>query len=274
MLFLPIIGLLAQFASALTISEGSVTVGSQKAKFGFEAISAPLTLNAQDSITVSFKLDTADTPDQVMVLLGNERGLETSYFPVVTGTTAKLVIPAAKIPAALKAQHRLVLNLVLGAFGKEVYDDEDKGFVTSHEEPLFLQIGELQPSKELLQQPFESAPRFSAKPEIIHQFRDSSQTVNPAIALVFVGGIGALFVGLLGVWLSFGVLNVKNAPSANGNLVFHVGLLGSIVAFEVVFFKYYVSSSVFATIARIAVLAGPAVFSGSRVFREFAIRRK
>lgn len=103
---------------------------------------------------------------------------------------------------------------------------------------------------------------MAAEPEILHQFRPEPRRVNPVIALVFVGAIDVLFVGLLVFWN-------KEAGIRFASLDFAV----SLVAIELVFVAYFISASIFTAISAVAALTPIAVFTGQRALRKEHRRR-
>lgn len=228
---------------AVVVSDGSVKCGDSVAEFGAHE---PFVLTDSGSIEVRFLVE--PVPHQAMVVLANDAGLEKAYFARVSSSgVAKVDIAHANIPPALQRLALLKLHLVVADF-----DDP---------EPYFAEIGTVHPPwMEFAENLEAELALHSPLPEILHQFKTEPTTVPAPVALVFAGLVAVLTLWLFGTWASIG---------------FKAGLVSSytpafllaVVAFEVLFIRYYLGTSIFTTLQHAGLLAIPTVFVGLRVLR-------
>lgn len=194
----------------------------------------------------------------VAVLSDESTGLQYS-FPagnVKPNGKAKIAIAQKNVPIALQSAKELTLSLLVGSF------DDNKPFRTElTKEVIVEQTGS-----------HTKPTRLAAKDEIYHLFREDPSRVPAPIALFFAGGAIALLVIILGFWSATGNFNafslaIQGSPSG------HVGLLLSLLAYEVTFFRYFRGTSIFDTLSAFAIITPIALFSGSRALSEVKQRR-
>jgi oligosaccharyltransferase complex subunit delta (ribophorin II) len=164
----------------------------------------------------------------------------------------------AKIPAALLASNSpLAASIVIGSFGSS---KPIKSKVFEFTAPADSSTG-------------DSAPRYGAKPEIHHIFRDDPQSPSKVLTLPFTLAVLACFPGLLIAWVGLGA-NLSHLSKALGAApVSHLLFFGSIVGMEFVFFKYYTEWRLF-TLLPVAGVVGLVTFlSGSGALTEVQERR-
>uniref|UniRef100_A0A060TC11 ARAD1B13090p n=1 Tax=Blastobotrys adeninivorans TaxID=409370 RepID=A0A060TC11_BLAAD len=171
---------------------------------------------------------------------------------------AKLSIGHKSVPSALANAGELELYLVVGSFegGKPAkVKVVDKLYVEHREESG------------------ERPPRMEAKPEIEHVFGPPPKQVDLPMAVLFGASImGALMI-MLGLFSVTG--NLEALPEAVKASPFgHLGLIASLVGYELVFVRYYVGTSIFDTLKMLAALTPVAVLAGSRALREVRARRE
>lgn len=132
--------------------------------------------------------------------------------------------------------------------------------------------------------------RYGKLPEIHHIFRDAPSNPTIVITLAFVAMVGAALPVLAGLvsylvscskaltnvsvqWLLLGA-NVNHLPTAFKSAPLpHALFLGSLIAFEGIFFLYYTSWNLFQTLPAAAAVGAVAFLSGSRALGEVQGRR-
>lgn len=267
-----IVSLLQLFTVSLayTVSEGKIKVGSQVVEYGeFNTQEIKqLSIDLKDKIELEFQLngEVDEKPHQLVVTLGNGKGLETSFVPsfVPNNQAIKLTIPVIKLPASLKTQEKLFLHLIVANANPK-------------EPNVYKFLGEVLPADNLrVNTKYEKAPRIGIKPEIHHIFRNDESTVNAIIPLVFIGAAVALFFALLASWAGFIGSDlfgtVKNVHGAG--IIYHFGFFGSLVAFETIFINYYLLTSIFKTLAHGLIVGLASIYFGSKVLRSFSAQRR
>lgn len=137
--------------------------------------------------------------------------------------------------------------------------------------------------------PTVEAARYGKLPEIHHVFKDAPSNPAIIITLAFVAMVGAalpILAGLVSVsessqecpanllqWLFLGA-NLNHLPTAfKSSPLPHTVFLGSLFAFEGVFFLYYTSWNLFQTLPAAAAVGAVAFVSGSRALGEVQGRR-
>lgn len=182
-------------------------------------------------------------------------GVSMSYTAKVRANgNAKATIGNKNIPQALRGVP-LTISAVVGSFG-----DDKPARVEVASNVVVARAGE-----------YKRPERFEALPEIKHVFRAPPRTVNSVIAVGCAGVVAFLLVSVLGVFASNGLGSVTKAFSDSP--VGHAGLVGSLVAYEVVFIMYYLGSSIFTTLAAVGAVTPIAIYTGSRALRELRARR-
>lgn len=197
-----------------------------------------------------------------MALISDEeQGLQFSFpaSTVKTNGRAKIIIPQKSVPSALQAKDSLTLSLLVGSF------DSNKPLkfdLTSN-----LAVGG---------DPKVSAPkRLEKLPEIYHVFRSSPKTVPAAIAVFFSLVIVALLFATVGFWIIGAGAGLDYFGTAfKSSPLGHLGLLGSLIGFELVFVLYFQGRSIFNTLTSLALIAPVLLFTGSRALREVQVRRE
>lgn len=251
---------------AFSVSKGSIKAGGKSVTFGEMNTLEIKQLNInspKDKIDISLDLkdDFSKAPNQIVITLGNNKGLDSSYVPKfqASSKTISLSIPANIIAERLKIEDKLFLNLIVGDSGSK--------------ENLFKSLVEIIPSEELKSSStYTRTETVGIKPEIHHQFREDPKTVNPVIPLVFIGGATVLFFGLIAAWSAiigsdlFGIFNQVSGYK----IIYNVGFIASLIGFEFTFIRYYLGATIFVTLFYAFALGGPSIYFGSRVFRDLA----
>lgn len=243
-----VLAALLTLCQALRVVDGSIKTGHVSSDG--EIFLTPKSQNLQ----VSFRLQDlpADkTPRQVFVTVGDARNdVSATFFPVLKNGKYGVSIPISKVSDYLKSQNSLTVSVIVGDFDKSLNSIKVLGSVT--------------PKFENLQ--YEAPARFGKKPEIFHIFRSETETAPPIIAKSFMAAILVLLLSVFYFWYKNGA-NVSNTPKQLKNVVYHFGFLGTLILFQLTFFSYYVETSIFTTLGRIALIGCGALFFGSRVLR-------
>lgn len=205
--------------------------------------------------------DIASVPHQLLITLGDGKGFDLPLYPKfnLDKKALKLVLTANKIPVNIRNLDKIHINLIVAEAGNN--------------QNLYKPLGEFIPTEELKKLvPYKKPERIGIKPEIHHIFKEDPKTVNPFFPIIFSGADLVVFLGLLGAWMTllgkdkFGTF--MNTPVTTFSC--NVGFLGCLLAYEFVFFKYYLGTSIFTTLLYGFILAGPTIFLGSRSFRYLA----
>lgn len=247
---------------AFQVTRAKVSVNEQSIEFGeintLEIKQLPLE-TTKDSIEFEIYLDeVSHQPHQGVIMLGNGKGLDFPVFPKfnLAKSAYKISLSAAKIPVNIRNLDKIIVR-----------------FIVSEEQGLIKHLGELIPSPELKDLvKYEPSPRLGIEPEIHHIFQKDPATVNPVIPLVFIGGAIALFLGLISLWTgSIGSKLIGNLHNIQTlQLLNNVSFLMILLGYEVIFIRYYLGQSIFQTLFHSFILAGPAIYLGSRTFRFLA----
>ncbi|CAG9988396.1 unnamed protein product [Clonostachys byssicola] len=263
----------AQAASSWTFSDGTVELspragGSpQVHKLSDKSqVDSVVSLGVGEKIKVSLTTkegSTSKKPHQAFLILKEASGLE-APFPLTVKNTGKgtVEISHRDLPIQLlTSQSPLHASLVLGSFGSS----------SASVSPLFDLSVQLDPN--VPKPTYEPALRYGKQPLIHHTFR--SEPKNPPkivsifFALAVVATIPALFVG----WLLLGA-NVSHIGEALSSApISHIAFFGSIISMEGVFFLYYSSWNLFATLPAAGIVGIVAFLSGTKALGEVQRRR-
>lgn len=266
-----ILGLLAFFvriALSYSLTEATIKIGDESVtlgEFNTQEIKQLPINNVRDSISVSLKFDSLKkVPSQLVVTLGDNKGLVTTYVPSIKENSAAISIPVKKFPDVLKVQDKLFLNLIVSS--PETDANIFKTLTEVIPSPIFKESSNYQVKKSII----------GKKPEIHHIFNSDPSTINATIPLAFIAGSIGLFVILLGTWASIACSSVteglKGLSGKNG--LYTVGFLSSIVGIEFNFVRYYLGQSIFSTLFNVSILALPTIYFGSKVLRKLFEDRK
>ncbi|CDR41956.1 CYFA0S08e01970g1_1 [Cyberlindnera fabianii] len=265
MRFQPLLTFAACFSAvrALQLSIGvfRTTLGDQQ--FTVNSPAAPVTLDSVNSkIDITFDLEgTKRIPEQIFIKLTNKNGIETSFKPITrvdsTTFTNKFTLSYSKLPKIFTASKELDVSIIAG----DVTDSK----------PIHARVGQIQLADALVaQSTYKKTEKFGPKPEIHHIFQGPPKSVSSVIALAFASMSVLCLIVLIGVWASQGALNFKNFAGVGLN---HFVFIGLIISYEVVFFQYYLGSTIFETILRVLVLLGPSLWFGSKVLNHVGALR-
>jgi len=195
-------------------------------------------------------------------LTNPDNGLEEAYALVVNDKgRAKFDLTHAKIPSALLASKKpLQASIVIGSFGSS--------------KPLKSTIFSMKTSVDASSQSSTlPAPRYSSLPEIHHIFRADANSPPRILSLIFTAAVLGVLPVLLVMWVSLGA-NLNHLPKAFAAApISHTLFVGSIVAIEVIFWKYYTSWNLFQTLPVAGVAGLVAFISGSGALTEVQERR-
>ena len=151
---------------------------------------------------------------------------------------------------------------------------------------------------------YEAPLRYGKKEEIHHIFRADPQSPPKAISLVFVlavlATVPALFLGVCtdsplpsppppgilsrleallltwvldGQWIALGANTNHLSKALSAAPLSHGSFFGSIVAMELVFYKYYTSWNLFQTLPVIGIVGVVTILSGRKALGEVQSRR-
>jgi oligosaccharyltransferase complex subunit delta (ribophorin II) len=204
-------------------------------------------------LDITFEVEPKKIPQQLFIKVTNKDGVETSYKPITqvkeNSVTSTFTLSYGKLPKLFTKESQLDISLIAAG--------------SNDDAPIFTKVGSLQLTDELIaKSPYQRPTRFGPKPEIHHIFSQPSTTVNPTIALVFCALSIACFFILLAAWGVEGAINFKNFP---GFKLSHLLFIGLVLNYEVAFFQYYLGSSIFDTIYKVALLTLPTLWAGSKV---------
>lgn len=258
---------IAALSAAYQVTDGLIKSAGRELEFSqTEGTTVPVVFDDTTSkLDLSFKIIGSTEPDQVFIKVSNQDQLETSYKPIIKptqgGYTAKLSLAYSKLPSLFKTSSSLNLALIVAGLGDS--------------EPVFTTISGIELSEDLIAKgvaKYVKPDRFAPLPEIHHIFQTAPKTVNSGIALLFAALSVVSLFGLFIVWTGAGLINFKNFPASSG-VVSHGIFISLIVGYEIVFFQYYLGSSIFSTIDKVFVLLGPTVYFGSKVLNYLGALR-
>lgn len=222
--------------------------------------SIPIDSN-RDSFVVNVNFEKAEKPKQLLFLLSNNKGLDHSVYAryVDADSKASASIVVSKLPMSLKVQEEIFVSVVAAG-------------TSETEENVLVPLFSFVPS-DLFKTSLEyTAPvRLGALPEIHHQFRADVALIGSFIPTVFSAGALALLLVLLVAWAT---LVKGNMFSDTQGAFWKLGYLATLGYFEVIVMRYYLGSSIFATLAQGAIVAGPLAFFGSRALTSLARLRR
>ncbi|KAK6464849.1 hypothetical protein DFJ63DRAFT_93860 [Scheffersomyces coipomensis] len=252
-----------------SISSGSVSIGQQSVAFGevtTQEIKQLTVDSGKDKIVVKLGLSEKlkKAPQQVFVELVSAKNdaLATHFVPTFTDDKQFFItIPVGKLPEVLKAQDKLLLNIIIADGSKKLYK----------------KLVEIIPTYDFKSGiNYQPQPKIGYQPEIHHIFREDPKTVGEGIPVFFTAMALVLFTGLLVLWNGFigkdlfGTLK-KTAP---GQLIFNIAFLLSILGFEYNFAQYYLGQSIFTTLYAGFFLGLSSIYFGARVLRHLAHERR
>ncbi|KAJ6140597.1 hypothetical protein N7470_010393 [Penicillium chermesinum] len=218
---------------------------------------------AYDQIEANSFFRSAKRPHQAFLLLKDtQSGLDVSYpFTVKENGKSRVELTQKDLPIQfLSLAEPVDARVVLGSFGSS----------TPYDNSVFSLSIERNPDVPV---PTVEVARYGKQPQIHHIFKDSPTSPPVAITLAFVGLVLAALPLLGGFWLLLGA-NVKHLPAALQSAPLpHAFFLGSLVAFEGLFFLYYTSWNLFQTLPAAAAIGAVAFVSGSRALGEVQGRR-
>lgn len=254
---------------AFSIVSGSIKAGNGNLEIGeFNTQEVKqLAIGPKDKIDLSLTIDgLSKKPHQAVVTIGNDLGLEYSVIPKVTPSTntISVVVPVSQLPGSIKAEDKLFVKVIIA-------DQSSKGA------NLFKNLAELVPNADLqAANKYKKAERIGIKPEIHHIFKESPSTVGPAVPIIFIFGVITLVLLLLVTWVSTIGFNLFNHSGdiSGAQFINDIAFFLCIVGFEGTFVNYYLGASIFTTLFYSAILGGPSIYFGSRVFRDLAKFRK
>ncbi|CAF2063713.1 unnamed protein product [Rotaria magnacalcarata] len=110
---------------------------------------------------------------------------------------------------------------------------------------------------------------YSAKPEIVHQFREDEKRPPASVALVFSALTALPLLILLILWLTIGV-NFSGLPLGLSPLGFHISH-GAVFALMYLYWKYL---DMFQTMRYLALVSIPLFLFGHRLLATLAARRE
>jgi oligosaccharyltransferase complex subunit delta (ribophorin II) len=119
----------------------------------------------------------------------------------------------------------------------------------------------------------EAQLRYGKQPEIHHIFRADPKSPPKIITVVFGAAVIACLPVLFGAWVALGGNLNHLSKSFGAAPISHILFFGSIIAMEVVFFKYYTSWRLFQVLPAAGAIGLVAFLSGTRALSEVQERR-
>jgi oligosaccharyltransferase complex subunit delta (ribophorin II) len=120
---------------------------------------------------------------------------------------------------------------------------------------------------------YDKPLRYGKRDEIHHIFRSDPQSPPKVISAFFVLAVLAGLPLLFAAWLILGA-NVSDLSTAmSAAPLAHAVFFGSLVAIEGIFYFYYVSWSLFATLPVLGAAGAAAFLSGTKALGEVQDRR-
>ncbi|KAJ5337943.1 hypothetical protein N7541_009935 [Penicillium brevicompactum] len=231
-----------------------------------KALAKSVSLNGADTLRVTLTAQegsSAKRPHQAFLLLKDgETGLDISYpFNVKDNGKSRVELTQKDLPIQfLSLSSPVDARVILGGFGDSA----------AHDSSVFKLSIDRNPDEAV---PTVETERYGKKAEIHHIFKDAASSPPLVITLAFVGLVIAAIPVLAGMWLFLGA-NVNHLPTALKSAPLpHAVFLGSLVAFEGIFFLYYTSWNLFQILPAVAVAGAVAFVSGSRALGEVQGRR-
>ncbi|KAJ5389635.1 uncharacterized protein N7496_000703 [Penicillium cataractarum] len=265
----------AAAASAWGFADATVAVqpkgaginGGFKEQFtSSKPLSKPVVFAGADTLRVILTAQegsSAKRPHQAFLLLKDtQSGLDVSYpFSVKENGKSRVELTQKELPVQfLSLTEPIDARVVIGSFGSsEAYDSS-----------VFKLAIERDPNVPV---PTVETARYGKLPEIHHIFKDSPSNPPIIITLAFVAAVGATLPVLAGLWLFLGA-NLSHLPAAFKSAPLpHAIFVGSLIAFEGLFFLYYTSWNLFQLLPAAGVVGAVAFVSGSRALGEVQGRR-
>ncbi|KAJ5294188.1 hypothetical protein PENANT_c028G04152 [Penicillium antarcticum] len=229
-------------------------------------LSKPVSIIDADTLRVTLTAQEGSSPKrphQAFLLLKDAHtGLDISYpFTVKENGKSRVELTKKDLPIQfLSLPEPVDARVVIGGLGtSDAYDSS-----------VFQLSIDRNPE---LAVPTVETDRYGKKPEIHHIFKNSPSNPPIVITLAFVAMVGAAIPVLAGLWLLLGA-NVSHLPTAFKSAPLpHAVFLGSLVAFEGIFFLYYTSWNLFQILPAVAIVGAVAFISGSRALGEVQGRR-
>lgn len=209
-------------------------------------------------------------PTQVVVSLSNG-DLQQSFIVKEVQPIAKISIDLDKIsPALLYSLKTTSSGYLLGSI---IVSGSDSAIKPTDAKDSFKVKFTSQKVLDSLLKDYSVPKRFNSKPEIHHIFREAPKQVAVPVALFFMSCVGVIFLWFLFNIYFHNCLNFSKLFSSS-NFLNNIAFLLTIVMFEYNFLQYYMGDSIFSLLSKSALLAGPALWFGSRVLRSLAQEKK
>ncbi|KAJ5550846.1 hypothetical protein N7461_005544 [Penicillium sp. DV-2018c] len=229
-------------------------------------LSRPVSFAGADTLRVTLTAQEGSSPkrpDQAFLLLKDaQTGLDISYpFNVKDNGKSRIELTQKDLPIQfLSLSNPVDARVVIGGFGSsDAYDSS-----------AFQLSIDRNPNEPV---PTVETQRYGKKPEIHHIFKESPSSPPIIITLAFVAMVGAAIPVLAGLWFFLGA-NLNHLPLALKSAPLpHAVFLGSLIAFEGIFFLYYTSWNLFQVLPAVAIVGVVAFISGSRALGEVQGRR-
>lgn len=210
------------------------------------------------TISLAIDIGASAAPHQLAFVYTNKKGLDHTVYASFKHGQALLDQQIKKIPDVLKLEDRIFVSIVVADS-----NPNEKNFVQD--------VLELVPSEELKSSlKYEAPARLGPLPEIHHQFGGEQATVFAVIPILFIGVAGYLVLLLLKTWND---MYTEGSFAARDGSNWKVGYLVVLGFLELTFVSYYLGSSIFLTIFKVALVAGPFLFFGSRALTTLAKQR-
>ncbi|SCV05076.1 LANO_0G17942g1_1 [Lachancea nothofagi CBS 11611] len=227
----------------------------------YKKLTKPMSIdNANETLELNFSINSDETPQQAVLLLGSiSEGLETHFEPIIKTkegvSTYKFTIPIDQLPEpllllAVESRDLLTASLILASEGAV----SDNLFVELFDLSLVFDVDRR----------LSKSPRLEAMPEIKHIFRGASKTVPAWVAQSTSLIIIACFFLLLVAWVALGVFSSVSL-SCNTKSLYLLAFIGSVCGMEYVFIRYYLGASIFETLEHAFYASLGGILSGAKL---------
>lgn len=236
-------------ASAFSLKGGEVLVNGNPLLFSEDSVSSVALTSQREVLIINADLEAGSKPRQLNFILSDGNGADFALFPKYDEKTHKATakLSVSKLPGFLQTQGEITVTLIAAS------GDPEEAKISKH-------VATLVPSDELKASVHYIAPhRLGPLPEIHHIFRVEEATVNAIVPVAFSAVSGVLLLVLLRSWATITDGTLFGAMQGS---TFKAAFLATIVLFEVSFARYYLGTSIFATISSVALLFGPFLFFG------------
>ncbi|ORX93601.1 hypothetical protein K493DRAFT_262233 [Basidiobolus meristosporus CBS 931.73] len=254
----------------VSISAADVRRLSQSINYP-DALSAPLTLQPNERLRVSFNLKQKTSEGEkpfrahqafaVFTQVGTQEQLIRKLDSTKSGKYKLLLDTKEKKTTAQKFAGEYHLDIVLGAF--------------SIPDAINYRVGTIQFETEAAQEPQTTQPQlgFGPRPEIHHIFRKPEDLPPTWLSSLFALIVLSPWVWLVISWSSLGV-NLSHFPvNAPSEMVPALGFIGTLGSIAYLYYRYWTDLNIFDTLSYLLILSVIGAVTGRKTLRDLAKRR-